>query len=131
VGADVTSALRQADRLPAEGGLVILEIGGNDLLGSTSAAAFGEALGRLLDRVSIPGRTVLMFELPLPPFCNEYGRLQREQAARHGVLLIPKRALASVITGDDATLDALHLTKSGHQKLADAVWAIIKPKYEG
>src|SRR5262245_35551303 len=30
VGADVASAFRQADKLPSDGGLVLLEIGGND-----------------------------------------------------------------------------------------------------
>jgi acyl-CoA thioesterase-1 len=131
VGADVTSAMRQADRLPADGGLVLLEIGGNDLLGTTSTAEYENGLDRLLARVRAPDRTVVMFELPLPPFCNGYGLAQRRLAAKYGVPLIPKRILIAVLTGDAATLDSIHLTPAGHERLADAVWAIIGPLFGG
>jgi acyl-CoA thioesterase-1 len=130
-GADVRTVGGQADRLPADGGLVLVEIGGNDLLGITSAADFERGLDHLLGRVVVPGRTVVMFELPLPPFCNDYGLAQRRLAAKHGVALIPRRVLMAVLTGDAATSDSLHLTAAGHQRMADAVWAVIRPAYEG
>jgi acyl-CoA thioesterase-1 len=129
VGAGVDSALRQAAALPPDDGLILLEIGGNDLLGSTTPPAFERGLDVLLKRVCTPGRVVVMFELPLPPFCNDYGLAQRRLAARYGVSLIPKRVLLAVLTGDDATLDSLHLTPAGHQRLADAVWAVIRPAF--
>jgi acyl-CoA thioesterase-1 len=128
-GAKTATALRQAEQLPAGGGLVLLEIGGNDLLGSTSAVKFEQDLERLLDRVCAPGRVVVMFELPLPPFANEYGRAQRRVASRHGVALIPKRVFISVLTADGATLDSIHLARSGHERMAEAVWAVIRPAY--
>ena len=40
----VKSAQKQAERMGEEKGLVLLEIGGNDLLGTTSAADFDENL---------------------------------------------------------------------------------------
>jgi acyl-CoA thioesterase-1 len=129
VGATTASALRQADGLPPEGGLVLLEIGGNDLLGSTSAADFERDLDRLLDRVCAPERAVLMFELPLPPFCNEYGRAQRRLASRYKIVLIPKRVFADVLTGDGATLDSIHLDRQGHDRMAEIVWGLIAPAY--
>jgi acyl-CoA thioesterase-1 len=91
MGATAASAMNEADGLPADGGLLLLEIGGNDLLGSTSAEKFRQDLDALLTRVSTPGRTVLMFELPLPPLSNEFGRAQRSLAKKHNVLLVPKR----------------------------------------
>jgi acyl-CoA thioesterase-1 len=129
VGATAASALRQAEGLPAQGGLVLLEIGGNDLLGSTSAGDFERHLDRLLDRVCVPGRAVLMFELPLPPFRNEFGRIQRRLAALHGVVLIPKRVFVTVLTADGATIDSVHLARAGHERMADVVWALIEPAY--
>ncbi len=63
MGATAASALRQAEGLPPEGGLILLEIGGNDLLGSTTAEDFERDLDRLLDRVCGRGRVVLMFEI--------------------------------------------------------------------
>jgi acyl-CoA thioesterase-1 len=130
-GATSASALsRQANQLPSRGGLVVLEIGGNDLLGETSAAQFERDLEQLLSRVVAPERTIVMFELPLPPLCNEYGRIQRKLAARHGVHLIPKRTLMGVLARGGATLDTIHLSEEGHQGMADAVWSIVRPAYE-
>jgi acyl-CoA thioesterase-1 len=129
VGASVTSARRQASQLPSTGGLVLIEIGGNDLLGATSTAEFEKGLDLLLSIACVPGRTVIMFELPLPPFCNEYGRAQRRLAAKYRVSLIPKRILLSVLMGDDATSDSLHLTHAGHERMADSVWAVIRGAY--
>jgi acyl-CoA thioesterase-1 len=131
VGADVTSALRQADKLPSDGGLVLIEIGGNDLLGYTSAAEFERGLDKLLQRVNAPNRALVMFELPLPPFCNEFGLSQRRLAGKHGVTLIPKRVLMAVLTPDAATVDSIHLTHAGQERLAETVWSIVGPNYVG
>jgi len=128
-GATARSALRQADGIPEDGGLVLLEIGGNDLLGTTSAADFAADLDRLLERVCRPGRTVVLFELPLPPLCNDYGHAQRRLAARYEVVLVPKRRFAAVLTGDGATVDSLHLSASGHERMADLVWELIRSAY--
>ena len=155
VGATAESALsRQAPQLPPDGGLVLIEIGGNDLLGvEGSARQFERDLEALLRHVcgsagaspsqagashSQAGasqsqaetrRTVLMFELPLPPLHNEYGRIQRRLAARYGVRLIPKRVLMGVFAEGGATLDSIHLTEAGHRQMADEVWAVIGPAY--
>jgi len=93
VGATVRSAERkQAVRLGKRDGLVLLEIGGNDLLGTTSTADFQAGLEQLLTIVCPPGRTVLMFELPLPPFRNEVGRIQRRLAAEYGARSSPSES---------------------------------------
>lgn len=74
-----------------------------------------------------------MFELPLPPFCHEYGRAQRLIAARHNVKLIPRRIFLSIIGESAATLDSIHLSPAGHQYMADTVWGLVRsayPEYE-
>lgn len=131
MGATARSALKQADRLPPAGGLVLIEIGGNDILGSTTPGEFSRDLETLLQHVVADDRTVLMFELPLPPSMNEYGRAQRRLARQYAVKLIPKRVLMSVFAGDGATLDSIHLSAAGHQKLADDVYLMIEPAYRG
>ena len=68
-----------------------------------------------------------MFELPIPPLYEGFGRVQRNLASRHGVALIPKRILLSVIAAADATVDSLHLTQQGHDRMADVVWALLAP----
>lgn len=130
VGATAESARKQSDQLPPQGGIVVIEIGGNDVLGSTPPAKFGRDLDQLLSHVAAPERTIVMFELPLPPLANEYGRVQRRLAAKHDVTLIPKRVLMSVLAHGDNTLDTVHLSDAGHKRMAVAVWNIIKPPDE-
>jgi acyl-CoA thioesterase-1 len=67
----------------------------------------------------------VMLELPLPPTFNRFGEIQRRLARRHNVVLIPKRYFASVLVGEEATLDGLHLSPSGHRKMAEMVWQMV------
>ncbi len=63
-----------------------------------------------------------MIELPLPPFFNEFGRIQRNLARIYGVTLIPRRRLMEVLATKGATLDTIHLSEKGHQLMAEMVW---------
>ncbi len=130
-GATVASALRQAEALRDDEQLVLLEIGGNDLLGNTTPAGFESGLENLLRVISRPGRVVVMLELPLPPFHNEYGRAQRRVARRHDVVLVPKRVMLGVLLQDGNTLDTIHLSQGGHRQMAVAVWQIVHGAYTG
>ena len=100
---------------------VLIGIGGNDMLGSTSPAEFSEYLDQLLsvargdpDRP----RLVVMQELPMVPFAWSFAAHQRRLAAQHGVVLIPKRVLAGVILAEANVLDGLHLSQEGHERMA-------------
>ena len=126
VGETVSSATGRVEKtgLPADA-IVIVELGGNDLLGSTTHEQFRRDLQRLLERVSGANRTLIMFELPLPPFHHSWGATQREAASKHGVLLIPKRKLMSVLAADNATLDSIHLTQEGHNQMAATITALL------
>ncbi len=127
VGETVASALKrvQGHELP-QSAVVILELGGNDLLGGTSTSEFESGLELLLEHVTTEHREVYMFELPLPPFHNRWGRIQRQQATKHGVKLIPRRELASVFSGRESTFDSIHLTQVGHQRLLKIVQYVLR-----
>jgi acyl-CoA thioesterase-1 len=130
VGETTGSALKQAKANQIESPIVVVEIGGNDLLGTTTSTQFGRDLDALLAKLAAPDRQIILFELPLPPFCHEYGRVQRSVAAKHHVTLVPKRVFLSVIAGSDSTLDSLHLSQSGHQLMADCVWRLVKTAFD-
>jgi acyl-CoA thioesterase I len=130
-GARVASALDSALRINQDDSLVILEIGGNDLLGGTSIPAFREDLERMLAAVCRPHRRVVMIELPLPPFYNRYGMVQRSLANSHGVTLIPKRYLARIMSSPGATVDGLHLSNLGHSLLARSIFDMLVPQSLG
>jgi acyl-CoA thioesterase-1 len=129
-GADVASALQQAAAVSPEERLVLLEIGGNDILGETTPAGFEAGLARLLSAVCQPDRVVVMLELPLPPTYNAYGRIQRRLARHYKTVLVPKRVLLGVLQQQGATLDTIHLTQQGQQGMADAVWNVVQAAFE-
>ena len=112
-GATLNSAVDQNVLFSDRTGLMILEIGGNDMLEGLPVQQFETNLDRLLTDVRQPGRDVVMFELPLPPFCARYGVAQRRQCQRHQVPLIPKRRFARVLSTRGATVDGIHLSVQG------------------
>jgi acyl-CoA thioesterase-1 len=126
-GAQTASAAKRVATEDFSSALVVLEIGGNDLLGAVSADDFERGLERLLLLVCGHDNSVAMLELPLPPLYNGYGEVQRRLAGRYHVRLIPKRYFASVLVGSAATIDSLHLSAAGHQKMADMIWQIVSP----
>ena len=126
-GATAASAAQGLEQESIAAPVVIVEIGGNDFLGGGSVEDFEEGLEALLKAVCEPGRQVVMFELPIPPLFEGFGRVQRTCASRHGVALIPKRILLSVIEAADATVDSLHLTQQGQDRMAAVVWALLEP----
>jgi acyl-CoA thioesterase I len=122
MGATVGSARKQATCIDNGEGMVLLEIGGNDVLGTTTAEQFEDRLDQLLKDVRGKGHTVVMLELPLPPFANRFGLIQRRLASKYGVHLVPKRAFITILTTPGATMDGIHLTPQGHALMAEMIW---------
>jgi len=102
--------------------LVIIEIGGNDMLDGTSPTLFAHNLEKLLAIVVAHApagkREVVMLELPVVPGKWAYGAYQRRLANQYGVRLLPKRLLARVLSRERYVTDGLHLTSAGHEELA-------------
>lgn len=128
-GETTTSALKRVKAKQVESSLVVLEIGGNDLLGDADSHKFARDLDTLLAEVCASNRQVVMLELPLPPFRNEFGRIQRSLARTHKVALIPKRVFASVLMTEGSTVDTIHLSQTGHDRMAATVWELIKSAF--
>jgi acyl-CoA thioesterase-1 len=129
IGETAGSAFKRIQSLSVSSSVIIVEIGGNDILGSTTVTEFARDLDRLVSHLADKNRQLVMFELPLPPFFHSYGRVQREVAARYNVKLVPKRVFLSVIAGSSSTLDSIHLSQDGHQKMADCVWSLVKSAF--
>ncbi len=129
MGATVGSELKRLDQLNIPSGLVLIELGGNDLLGSTTVADFERQLDQFLSEVTTSNQLVIMLELPVPPLFNRFGSVQRRLARKHAVQLIPKRELAKVLAGPENTLDSIHLTQAGHEQMAKTVWKQISSAF--
>jgi acyl-CoA thioesterase-1 len=126
-GAQSRDGLTMAEKLTPEDHVVLIEIGGNDLLEGVPSEEFRKALDALRSKASVPGRMVVMFELPLFPHRIAYGRIQRGLAAKYGVWLIPKRFFTEVIGGANATSDGLHLSSEGTRRMAALVVQALSP----
>ncbi len=127
-GARVDDALqRQLPHVEPGAALVLLEIGGNDMLFRVPLDRFEHDLDALIRNAVAPDRTVVMFELPTPPFHARYAAIQRRLAARHEVRLIPRRHFIAVIADPAATSDGVHLSQHGHDRMADLVVTLLGP----
>lgn len=127
-GATVQTAITQANSIKETNATVILEIGGNDIIGGTDAGVFQNQLLMLVSSLRLHQHRVLMLELPLFPFQNAIGVAQRSVAAKYDVLLLPKRCFATVLGMRNGTLDGLHLSQSGHNALAGIMAGVVEKK---
>jgi acyl-CoA thioesterase-1 len=117
--ADASKKLASLEKNAEENSIIILEIGGNDILGKTETNSFEMYLDRILDQASTCSEKIIVLELPLPPLCNRYGRIQRRLSEKYNARLIPKRCFAGIIGRRDATVDGLHLSPIGHRMFAE------------
>jgi acyl-CoA thioesterase-1 len=130
-GAKSRTILPTVEKIGTGRCVVLIEIGGNDVLGNTPPDAFETDLDRLLSAVVRDDRLIVMLELPLFPFQNRYGSIQRRLARQHGVVLVPKRFFARVLATPQATTDGVHLTQSGHERMAEVVGSVLLPVIAG
>jgi lysophospholipase L1-like esterase len=120
-GATLGDGVSQARAIPEGPAIVLVELGGNDLLAGAEPARFGADLRSLLATLVGTDRQVLMFELPLLPFQNAFGRIQREACAQYEVTLLSRSLLAGAVALPGHAGDGLHLSPKGHSWLADRV----------
>jgi lysophospholipase L1-like esterase len=116
------------DRLPALleehlPTLVIVELGGNDLLRHVPETEIAVNLDAMIDNARAHGANVVLMAAPqLTAFGALTGlsaaRLYRDAAQRMKVPLIEK-ALPAVLSDPSLKLDALHPTPEGHRVLAE------------
>lgn len=123
-GAQIEGVIPMARKITEEKCFILLEIGGNDILRAKSSQKFERDLDKLLAIVSGPGRVIAMFGLPVPPLRDDYVEIQQRLSEKYGVILVPRRYFARILTGDDYSEDGLHLNNKGHERMADIVWEL-------
>jgi acyl-CoA thioesterase I len=128
-GATIAGASQRVQAASLGEGVVLLEIGGNDMLAKADPEKFAADLDALAREVRGGGRTVVMMELPLFPFGNAYGLAQRRIASEYHFILIPRRCFADVLSPPEATIDGIHLTPIGHRRMAELVWKVVSKSF--
>jgi len=127
VGATTADGMAMAAQVTPDDRVVLVEIGGNDLIAGVPSERFEKSLDSILSSLASNQRTVAMMELPLLPYRIGYGRTQRRLASKYGVWLIPKRCFVQVISGSSATSDGLHLSAEGSARMAKLVARVLLP----
>lgn len=120
-GARIKDWRRQLPRASVDGCVVVILLGGNDMLGRGSAEEFGGELEALVQAVRERGGRPFMVEFPVLPARGGFGHAMRAVATKHDVPLLHRRFLAAVLQTPDATVDGLHLSESGHRDMARTV----------
>lgn len=126
-GGTVASSVNTASAVKDGQSLIFIEIGGNDMLKNISAEDFAVELDKLLVSLKSPERTIVMLELPWAPFHDALRRSQIKTAERSEVILLPRKVFSSVLCGSDSTVDGIHLSNKGHEKMAEAFMTICAP----
>ena len=123
-GGEIPAAIDMVCNVEDERAFILLEIGGNDILRNKSSVQFKKELKELFEKVSGKERLVAMFELPIPPFYTDFNKIQKQLAGKYGVILIPKRYFAKILTGKKYTVDGLHLSNAGQERMASIIWGL-------
>jgi acyl-CoA thioesterase-1 len=126
INGDRTSGGRQ--RLPAlidehRPALVLIELGGNDLLRGVPAAQIAGNLDAMIEKARAGGARVALMAAPQPSVLGAVtglaaATLYADLAKRRKVPLI-ERALPSVLSDEDLRQDAIHPNAAGHGVLAE------------
>ena len=108
------------DTTRASPGAMLFVIGGNDMIAGRSGREFGEGLTGLVRTAAMQGyQPIFMLELPVLPGRWSYLARQRHIARESGIVLIPRRVMASVLADPANTSDGIHLTQRGHEAMAE------------
>jgi lysophospholipase L1-like esterase len=101
---------------------VVIELGGNEMLGGGSVREFERNLRSLITESRARGAEVVwLVEFPPLPGRWWWTAAQRRTARATESFLIPRRILARVLVKEENTFDGLHLTDSGHAELAGRI----------
>lgn len=126
LGASTEDGLGQAHAVLSDDALVVVNIGEVDILNGTPTKEFEVHLTELMKELTVPGRTIVQFELPLLPFHNSYGLIQRRIAREYGVVLLPKRLFSGIHVGAGMEANQFRLTQEGHNEVANFLWNALR-----
>lgn len=125
-GDTASQALGRIDRvLAADPWLVVVELGGNDILRRVPIETTEEALDAIVERLLAAGVVPLLIEVR-GPFGGRYAELFDRLEDRHGVPVI-RDVLPDLLLDRRYKSDAIHLNAAGYERLAEAVAKRIEP----
>ncbi len=129
-GARMVDGLEQIESIALENAVVIVFLGGNDLLAMRPPEIYETQLSKLVKKLQIDGAEPILLAYPGLPFNGAYPRALRRVARETAVPVIPHTILSDVLAGPNNTTDGLHLSDKGHALLATKIAAWFKSSAE-
>lgn len=126
-GDTAAEGMARVDRvLAADPWLVIVELGGNDLLRRRPAEATEQDLAAIVDRLLAAGTAVVLVPVEAPLIGGSYGDMYERLARRYDVPSVDG-VLRDVLTDPRRKSDQIHPNAAGYADLAAAVARVVEP----
>lgn len=109
--------------------LVIVELGGNDLLRRRPVEDAHADLSALVEGLLAAGAAVVMVETEAPLFGGEYDELSASVARRYGLPLV-EGVVGEVLGDPGRKSDQIHPNAAGYADIARAVAHVVEPLVE-
>lgn len=119
---------RVDEALAADPWLVVVELGGNDILNRIPPERTEAALRQILERLLAARVAVLLVELEVP-FAGRYAEIYERLGDDYDVPLLDD-TLGDILTDGDLKADPIHPNARGHEVLAAALAEEIEPLIE-
>jgi len=116
----------KTDVLDKEPVIVIVEFGGNDLLGKLPFEETLKNMGEIVDRSQEAGAMVAIVDISAELFMEEYRQAFRSLAREKGVIFIG-RAMEGIITDPALKSDYMHPNSYGYKIMAHRIYRAVMP----
>ncbi|RMH24865.1 MAG: arylesterase [Candidatus Hydrogenedentota bacterium] len=128
-GGDTTAdALTRLERdvLARDPRIVIVMLGGNDLLRGVAPEQAFANLEKIVQAIQERGALVLLAEIRAPIPAGDFGNRYRELARRTGCVLIPD-VLSGIVANPKMKSDQIHPNDAGYELIAKRVYERLRP----
>lgn len=105
--------------------LVIMSLGGNDMLGKVNDAEIKSNLRRIIQIIQARGVSVVLFGVPKPALITSAPEFYEELAKEFGIPYEGK-IVTDVLYHPDQKSDAIHPNAKGYRRMAEAFAALLK-----
>lgn len=115
-----------ADVLAHDPQIVIIFLGGNDVLGRASIDQTFANLDAIVRRIQARGAMVVLVEFRPPTMGLEFGRRFKQLARERGCVRVPN-VFHGIFTDPRMKSDQIHFNDRGYAVLADRIYEAMKP----
>ena len=118
--------LSRISDIPTNASLVILSLGGNDILRKVPLTETEENLDLITKTLTDNGSVVLLLDIRAPVFGRPYKQLYQRVAAGNDQVLLAENVFEGVIGNQALMSDPIHPNDAGYQIMAERINAVIR-----